>query len=191
MVAYVKIFENCLNPALLNDCFNICRNASSPSRIGKEGNQNNKIRSAFVNTQSSPLKEGVITQLYEVLNDKTAEYLLEFGEPALYDPKLNDIFKYEPFSFLKYPPSCFYIKHSDEDFFVSRLGGLVRQLSYVLFVNEDFTGGSLKFPTLRLTVRPKQNKLVIFPANWCFPHEVSPVLKGTRYSVVTWGGIKL
>ena len=61
-------------------------------------------------------------------------------------------------------------------------------LSYVFFVNENFSGGGLSFPNQRKIIKPKANTLIIFPSNWCFPHEVLPVTRGIRYSAVTWGG---
>jgi len=53
-------------------------------------------------------------------------------------------------------------------------------LLYVDKHNEEFEGGELYFPDLDLTIKPKPNLMVCFPANFYFIHEVKLVTKGSR-----------
>jgi predicted 2-oxoglutarate/Fe(II)-dependent dioxygenase YbiX len=61
-----------------------------------------------------------------------------------------------------------------------------RDLSTVLFLNDDFDGGYFTFPDLRVTIKPEPGLLVCFPSSRYFKHGVEPVLSGKRYTLVTW-----
>ena len=58
-----------------------------------------------------------------------------------------------------------------------------RKISMSLILNDDFEGGDLE---LFGTPKPKQEKgsMIFFPS--FLAHEVTPVTKGTRYSLVLW-----
>lgn len=61
-----------------------------------------------------------------------------------------------------------------------------RDLSTVLFLNNDFEGGNFVFPDLRVTIRPEPGLLVAFPSSQFYTHKVEPVISGTRYTMVNW-----
>lgn len=70
----------------------------------------------------------------------------------------------------------------------SVMHGTVRKLSMVCWLNEDFEGGEFKMHRCVMpndgVIKPTTGTIVFFPA-W-FMHEVAPIIKGTRYSLVTW-----
>jgi hypothetical protein len=102
-----------------------------------------------------------------------------------YYKKFNNIFSiknFEPFEILKYNEGHKFNFHIDH-------GPLVpRTLSFIFFLNDDYEGGDLIFhgKDKKLKVKKESNQLVIFPSNFMFPHEVAPITKGTRLSVVAW-----
>jgi Rps23 Pro-64 3,4-dihydroxylase Tpa1-like proline 4-hydroxylase len=61
-----------------------------------------------------------------------------------------------------------------------------RDISTVLFLNNDFEGGDFVFPDLRVTIRPEPGLLVAFPSSQFYLHKVEPVISGTRYTMVNW-----
>ena len=61
-----------------------------------------------------------------------------------------------------------------------------RDLSTVIFLNDDFEGGDFVFPDYRLRIRPEPGLLVCFPSTHHYLHGVEPVTRGTRYSMVNW-----
>ena len=61
-----------------------------------------------------------------------------------------------------------------------------RDLSAVIFLNDEFEGGEFVFPDLRIRIRPEPGLMVCFPSTEDYLHQVEPVTKGTRYSLVTW-----
>jgi len=65
-----------------------------------------------------------------------------------------------------------------------------RDLSIVLYLNDDFEGGDFIFPDLKLRVRPEPGMMICFPSNHHYRHGVEPVTKGNRYSIVCWAKVK-
>ena len=52
-------------------------------------------------------------------------------------------------------------------------------------LNDDFEGGDFVFWEEH-TVNIKKGSVLVFPALYLFPHEVTPVTKGVRYSLIQW-----
>lgn len=108
--------------------------------------------------------------------------------------KMNDQFfkfdltKLETFQFTKYKEeeSAFYEKHTDP-----MMGSYVpenRKLSLVVQLSDpsEYEGGDLclytgKEPTI---IQKKKGRIIFFPSYTL--HEVTPVTKGTRYTLVGW-----
>ena len=61
--------------------------------------------------------------------------------------------------------------------------------SAVVYLNDDFTGGYLKFKDFDLTYKPKKYSAVIFPSNYY--HMITPVTDGIRYALPMWAQKKL
>jgi predicted 2-oxoglutarate/Fe(II)-dependent dioxygenase YbiX len=59
-------------------------------------------------------------------------------------------------------------------------------LTILGLLNDDFEGGDfLMFDGKKLNL--SAGDIVIFPSNFMYPHAVTTVTKGTRYSFVAWG----
>jgi len=100
---------------------------------------------------------------------------------------------WEPAQILRYGPGGHYIPHVDaETLFTDDIGielwekTLDRDLSIVIFLNDDFNGGELVFPALEVCVQPSAGTLVCFPSDHNFVHGVNPVTSGERFTLVTW-----
>lgn len=59
-----------------------------------------------------------------------------------------------------------------------------RVLSIVIYINDDYEGGELQFPFY--TYKPSKGQGIFFPSDWLYPHKSCPILKGVKYSIVTW-----
>ena len=60
-------------------------------------------------------------------------------------------------------------------------------LCYLLLVhlNDDYEGGDfIMWETEKIEL--PQGSIMIFPSNFMYPHKVTPVTEGTRYSYVSW-----
>jgi hypothetical protein len=84
------------------------------------------------------------------------------------------------YELLKYSEGCFYIQHTDS--FKAR----PRAVSCSFILNDDFEGGEFAFFDRELKYKLDKGDALLFPSNFMYPHEVLPVTKGTRYSIVTW-----
>jgi len=56
----------------------------------------------------------------------------------------------------------------------------VRIFSTLIYLNDDFTGGDLYFPSLDKKIRPVKNMVVSFHNGIHLPHMVIPVTEGVR-----------
>lgn len=84
------------------------------------------------------------------------------------------------YELLKYPEGCFYTEHTDS--FKAR----PRAVSCSFILNDDFEGGEFAFFNRELKYKLEKGDALLFPSNFMYPHEVMPVTKGTRYSIITW-----
>jgi len=57
--------------------------------------------------------------------------------------------------------------------------------SIIGLLNEDYEGGKLIM--FDREIKLNAGDLVIFPSNFLYPHKISPVTDGVRYSYVSWG----
>jgi len=97
---------------------------------------------------------------------------------------------FEDIQFLSYPVGGHYIVHNDSEYFNDDLNKwervAPRDISVIMYLNDDFEGGELEFPELGLTIRPQRGLIITFPSYCEFPHRVKPVTKGERNTLVTW-----
>ena len=84
------------------------------------------------------------------------------------------------YELLKYPEECFYTQHVDS--FKAR----PRAISCSFILNDDYEGGEFAFFDRELKYKLEKGDAIMFPSNFMYPHEIMPVTKGTRYSIVTW-----
>ncbi len=84
------------------------------------------------------------------------------------------------YNLLKYDEGNFYIEHTDS------FKEQQRSLSCSLQLNHDYDGGEFAFFNRQMMVKSKKGSAIMFPSNFMFPHEIMPVIKGTRYSIITW-----
>ena len=94
-------------------------------------------------------------------------------------------------------PNCFLKSDSGYDLLRYKTGGYYRQhtdsfkeqprtLALSINLNDDYLGGNLAFFDQETQIRGGAGSVVLFPANFMYPHEITDVTEGTRYSIVTW-----
>lgn len=59
-------------------------------------------------------------------------------------------------------------------------------LSFIINLNDNYEGGDLVFFD-DTEIHLSKGDVVIFPSNFMYPHLISPVKNGVRYSLVAWG----
>jgi len=117
----------------------------------------------------------------------------------IYKNQLNPYYNvevewYEYPHVLRYHPGGTYGLHADSENLNRETNQwykyINRDYSSILYLNSDFTGGTLVFPYLNLRVIPQAGMLVAFPSDHRFLHSAEPVQAGIRYAMVTWAAEK-
>ena len=73
----------------------------------------------------------------------------------------------------------------DEHIDVEGVTSSRRYLSFLFYLNDDFTGGQTRFSQGGL-VTPCRGSVLVFPPYWMFPHAGLPVEQGTKYIMSTY-----
>lgn len=102
---------------------------------------------------------------------------------------LGDFIELKEFSaikFLKYEQHNEMVKHVDhiKNIFDGNIRG-IPVLSVIGLLNDNFDGGKfIMFEDHEIDL--KRGDILIFPSVFLYPHKVSPVIEGTRYSFTCW-----
>lgn len=100
--------------------------------------------------------------------------------------KYNEKFNYANieedtgYELLRYQTGEFYTQHTDSFL------GQPRAVSCSFALNDNYDGGEFAFFDREISVKASKGSAVLFPSNFMYPHEILPVTKGTRYSIITW-----
>jgi predicted 2-oxoglutarate/Fe(II)-dependent dioxygenase YbiX len=102
----------------------------------------------------------------------------------------TNIVWYEEPQLLRYVKGGFYHPHSDSESWDSSnkkwYKSMPRDFSFLIYLNEEFTGGEIIFPNFDFKLKPRKGMFVCFPSDHRFIHKVTETLSGVRYAIVTW-----
>lgn len=150
----------------------------SPSTVGVPGEQQPNLDYRQTNIHSLPNELNTnlintISQIHDtIINPRYNSTLTNIEIPQL----------------LSYDQNGHYDEHNDcEDYVNNILTKVVdRDITMIIYLNDNYMGGELEFTKLGLTYRPKKNSMIIFPSYYEFSHRVHPVKSGTRINLVCW-----
>jgi hypothetical protein len=69
-------------------------------------------------------------------------------------------------------------------------GNPTRDISSVLYYNDNYEGGEIYFPNQDLLIKPKPGMFICFPAKDEFPHQVKEIKSGYRWCSTAFWCIK-
>jgi predicted 2-oxoglutarate/Fe(II)-dependent dioxygenase YbiX len=84
------------------------------------------------------------------------------------------------YDLLRYKTGDYILNHVDN------ASGGQRMLSCSFLLNDEFEGGEFAFFDKEIKYNLIKGDAILFPSNFMYPHEVMPILSGTRYSIITW-----
>jgi predicted 2-oxoglutarate/Fe(II)-dependent dioxygenase YbiX len=90
--------------------------------------------------------------------------------------------------FLYYKDQSQYWPHVDGQYLdgqIMKRSEINRDITCIVYLNDEYTGGELNFHLLNETIKPKTNDIVCFLGNYQYLHSVNPVI-GERYAIVFW-----
>lgn len=59
-------------------------------------------------------------------------------------------------------------------------------ISTLVYINDNYVGGSIAFPDQNFSIKPDAGDLIIFPGNSAYRHEVTKIDSGKRYTMPSW-----
>lgn len=187
----ILIVPKFLSPEICAEYVTYCKSQKEedlsvfdPVRTNETGEVSWEIDKETRNTQTVPTAP-IREVLEELMHTIVREQINPFFNVQVKDSEMPQL--------LIYHPGGHYQAHIDaEAAFDDGSGQLQwkrnvdRDISIVLYFNDEFEGGELGFPRQAITVRPRTGMLVAFPSSHHFLHVVYPITKGTRYALVNW-----
>ena len=156
--------------------------------------QEQELVSTFPSGENEPEiiipKEILEDASYKNINDsilqKIVKVLQEYIDSLKYEWYNETVHALMDLKFIKYSLNQTMKVHCDHihDIFDGKIKG-IPTLSIIGILNDDYEGGELiMFEDKKIDT--KKGDLIIFPSNFLYPHEITPVTKGVRYSYVSW-----
>ena len=176
---YVKVFYDVVPEDLCDAIIEEYSNCDHWKAAETGGGYNIKVRHVdeIGISQDPVIGDSVIRRQ---LDDRLFECVASVGT------KYHEIFDHfsidvdTGYSLLRYREGQFYCQHVDS------FAAQQRSLSCSLILNEDYEGGEFCFWDGTMMHKPPKGAALVFPSNFMFPHEIKPVKKGERYSIITW-----
>lgn len=178
---HIKVFEGVVPTALCDAlCAEFCDSDEWAETAIADNVVDKSFRSASVIHLSSPdvinkreaVRTGFDTQLFAAAGAAMKQYLSFFP--------LVPVGKDTGYDLLRYQTGQFYKQHTDAS------ANFNRCVSCSLVLNDDYEGGEFAFFNRDVVIAVPKGAAILFPSNFMYPHEILPVVSGTRYSVATW-----
>jgi len=109
----------------------------------------------------------------EVLDDKIGSLVMRYAEAN----NIKDL-KSEKYHIVRYTEGQFFAEHTDAT------SEYPRRVSALVYLNDDYEGGTITFTNIGKSFKPETNTVMIFPSSKEFSHSADPVINGTKYVIV-------
>lgn len=179
---YIVVFENIISNDLCDIILSEYKN-SNDWKVGAVG-ADSAINSNIRNTSVIALGAPIILEKNPQVRKYIDREMFKCAGTVL--SKYNELFpksgmiRDTGYALLRYTPDQFYTEHVDCS------NANPRSISCSFAINDDYDGGEFSFWEKEKVYRLKKGDCIMFPSNFMYPHEIIPVTKGIRYSIVTW-----
>ena len=183
---FIQVFDNVLSPENCNLILNEYQNSSEwldTTTGGSQGSQEMVLKDVRNCKQISISEQYILEKNYDVRKNL---------DNIVFESVKNIITNYNNliptfnididtgYQLLRYEEGEFYIQHTDS------FKEEQRSLSCSIQLNENYEGGEFAFFDREIMMKTKPGSAIVFPSNFMYPHEIMPVIKGTRYAIITW-----
>ena len=117
--------------------------------------------------------------MYKKFSELGMNYLKELGYS---DDLLPSKYGFEELRIKKYDVGDSFDKHVD----VSDYKSARRWIAFLVYLNDNFTGGDTEFYPHQQVIHPKTGRVLVFPCVWTYPHAGLPIVSGTKYILTTY-----
>jgi predicted 2-oxoglutarate/Fe(II)-dependent dioxygenase YbiX len=178
---FIQVFDDVL---LESDCDLILNEYKNSNQWKETYVANNILNRSIRNCEEISISsQDVITQNYEIRKKIDEIIFFQVSNVIKEYQKIFPSFDIQidtGYQILKYGEGQYYKQHTDS------FKEQQRSLSCSIQLNQDYEGGEFAFFDREIMIRTKPGSVIVFPSNFMYPHEIMPVIKGTRYSIITW-----
>ena len=183
--SYIRVIDDVVPADFCDDIIDLYKDSPLWQTATVVGENENIIDASIRNVDKINLSQNdEVDNDYEQIRQKIDSDLFTCVQKALHTysemmPRL--VIKEDTgYELLRYKPGQFYREHTDD------FPGIPRIVSCSLMLNDDYEGGEFAFFNGTVRYVPKKGSALMFPSCFLYPHEIMPVTKGTRHSIVTW-----
>lgn len=171
---YIHVFEDVVSDELCDKIVEEYCNDSNWQQTKTIGGLDTTIRNCSYITISSENKKR--KKLDDKIFNSVSKILSELKH---LHPHLS-VNQDTGYTLLRYNKGEFYTEHVDSH------RTQPRDVSCSIILNDHYEGGEFGFFGGSEKYKLKKGSAITFPSNFMFPHQILPVKKGTRYSIITW-----
>ena len=179
---YIKVYSNIFT---LDECemildeYRDCEHWA-PAGVSSNNVQNPSVRNCDIISISTPQiinknrlhRDMIDRMILKKANEAAQMYIKDFPTCFLKSDSGYDL--------LRYNKGGFYRQHTDS------FHEQPRTIAMSINLSDDYVGGSMAFFNQDVQIRAGLGDVILFPANFMYPHEIMEVTEGIRYSIVTW-----
>lgn len=177
---YIVVFENIISNELCNEIIEEYNNDKFWINTTTGGGLNRSIRRCDAINMSDPnmiqknqeKRKNIDDKLFGCAADAIKKYNEKFNKANIQGDS--------GYTLLRYQEGEFYTEHTDHFLNSPRI------VSCSFTLNDGFEGGEFGFFNRKIIYKPPKGSALMFPSNFLYPHEIMPVVRRVRYSVITW-----
>jgi predicted 2-oxoglutarate/Fe(II)-dependent dioxygenase YbiX len=177
---YIVVQENAISLELCDALLHEYKNSTEWGQAATASGINLNVR----NVKEVEISNACVIEKNKLLRKKLDDelFLCAGGAINFYFNKFPSVNIKEDtgYQLLQYGKGQFYAQHTDS------FKGRNRAVSCSFALNDDYEGGEWGFFDREIVMRAAKGSALMFPSNFMYPHEIMPVTKGTRYSIITW-----
>ena len=126
----------------------------------------------YIINQNETKRKNIDDKLFKVAGEVIKKYNEKFYRASIEGDS--------GYTLLRYQEGEFYTQHTDHFLQNPRI------VSCSFALNDDFEGGEFGFFDRKIIYKLSKGSALMFPSNFLYPHEIMPITKKIRYSIITW-----
>ncbi len=177
---YIVVFENIVSDELCDEVLEEYNNDKNWINTSTAGGVERDVRrcdainisESFIIDQNATKRKSIDDKLFSCAGNAIKKYNEKFKHAHIQGDS--------GYTLLRYQEGEFYSEHTDHFLQQPRI------VSCSFTLNNNFEGGEFGFFNRELKYNPPKGSALMFPSNFLYPHEVMPVTRHVRYSIITW-----
>ena len=175
---YIKVIPNFLSEEKCTETIHALEtfgNLQPHYSTSSDGKKHYNKQDSYTSMLHHHTRDEIMNSLWYAIRDYTKEFGSNFWD---------DWKGYTDLGFHRYVKNQEMYFHCDHVQIFGDNGG-IPIISLLGILNDDYEGGELTFFD-DYKVETNTGDLTIFPSNFMYPHKVTPVTQGERYSFISW-----